>query len=364
MALLIGGDGIMQTFADRLKVQVAPTRSAGFGVWKAPQKTDWKPHSVGRDSSGFDFNFARIPIHAPKRAYDQPVDSKGMQTKKVKELERVPTPVSEELEGAGNEIEGERGGGEGVAETQEMKVASGIGLNFKQKKMEETPGVVAGKKKDKVASGVTLGSLSQPDGGKVDADSFGTETYDADFNNVTHSFAKKVCTISGALDVTCQWGTRRRGRTDVPSGTSPVVTATNWPDIKKDLTPDKNSPYKSPRKEYYSQDLTERHEIYHGADDYGRTKSTGMGLVKASLEKNTVTPKNVDKKLPKMLKDAKAAVVKDVKDYYEGTGTDHDSYAGEIRAYLKGKPHYEALADSVEKHGKTLRIPRQTKRRP
>jgi hypothetical protein len=89
-----------------------------------------------------------------------------------------------------------------------------------------------------------------------------------------------------------------------------------------------------------------------------------MGLVKASLEKNTVTPKNVEKKLPKMLKDAKAAVVDDVSAYYQGTGTNHSSYAGEIRAYKKFKPDYEALADAVEKHGKTLKIPRQTKRRP
>ena len=170
-----------------------------------------------------------------------------------------------------------------------------------------SPGVSGGKK-DKVASGVTLGSLSQPDDGKVDADSFGNQTYDADFNGVSHSFAKKVCTISGTLDVTCRWGAHSRGRKDVPSGSASVVTAESWPDIKKDLTPKKDAPYISPRKEYYSRDLTERHEIFHGKDDFGRTKSTGMGIVKASLEKNTVTPKNVDKKVPKILKEAKDAV--------------------------------------------------------
>jgi hypothetical protein len=349
----------MQTFAEKPKAQVVPARSATSGSWQPPHMAVMKPESTARNSLGFDFSFARISVDAPKRAHDQPEDPKGVRTTMIKDMERVQSPGAEELESAGNEMGGESGLRERHQEGEELKVASGIGLNFKQKKVEG----MSGGKKDKVAAGVTLGSLSQPDGGKVDAGSFGSETYDADFNNVTHNFAKKVCTISGTLDVTCEWGTRRRDRKDVPSGTAPVVNATNWPDIKKDLTPDKDPPYMSPRKEYYSQDLTERHEIFHGTDDYGRTKSTGMGLVKASLEKNTVTPKNVDKKLPKMLKDAKAAVVKDVKDYYEGTGTDHSSYAGEIRAYLKGKPHYEALAAGVEKHGKTLRIPRNTRRR-
>jgi hypothetical protein len=289
-----------------------------------------------------------------------------VQTTKIKERERVQSPAFEEMESTGNEM-GEPGFGEGPKETQEMKVASGIGLNFKQKRMDDLAGSgggVAGGKHDKVASGVTLGSLSQPDDLKIDAGKFGSETYDAEFNGVGHSFAKKVCTISGTLDVTCRWGARSLGRKDVPSGTSAVVTADNWPDIKKDLTPAKDPPYKSPRKEYYSRDLTERHEIFHGTEDFGRTKSTGMGIVKTSLESNTVTPKNADKKIPKILTDTKAAVERDVKDNYEGGGTDHDSYAGEIRAYLKGKPDYEALADDVEKHGKTLRIPRQTKRRP
>jgi hypothetical protein len=253
------------------------------------------------------------------------------------------------------------GPGEELHEAEELKVASNVGLNLKQKKADGVSGF-EGRKKDKVASGVTLGSLSQPDNAKVDPDEFGHETYDAKINGVTRSFAKKVCTISGTLDVTCQWGAHSRDREDVPSPTAPVVTAESWPDIKKDLTPAKDSPFKSPRKKYYSRDLTERHEIFHGKDDFGRTKSTGMGIVKASLEKNTVTPKNVDKKIPKILKDAEAAVEKDVQDYYEGGGTDHDSYAGEIRAYLKGKPDYEALADAVEKHGKTLRIRRNTRR--
>ena len=354
----------MQAFAEKPKVQVVPARSATSGSWKPRHMAEMKPESTARNSLGFDFSFARISVDAPKRAHDQPADPKGVKTTKIKEMERVQSPVAEELESAGDETGGEPGLREEPREGEELKVASGIGLNFKQKKVEGISGGVSGGKNDKVASGVTLGSLSQPDGGKVNAGSFGTETYDADFNGVSHSFAKKICTISGTLDVTCEWGTRRRGRKDVPSGTAPVVTATSWPVIKKDLTPDKDPPYMSPRKEYYSQDLTERHEIFHGTDDFDRTKNTGMGIVKTSLEKNTVTPKNADKKIPKFLKDAKAAVVKDVKDYYEGTGTDHSSYAGEIRAYLKGKPHYEALADDVEKHGKTLRIPRQTKRRP
>ena len=353
----------MQTFVEMSKSQAALARSVKPGLSRV-RLDGATSDSTGKSSPRFDFSFARISVDAPKRAHDQPEDRKGVRKERPKE--EAKSPATEEREGTEHKATvhaGHPGLHEEPEKNEELKVASDIGLEFKQQKTDSVASE-KGEKKDKVASGVTLGSLSQPDGGKVDADSFGTETYDADFNGVTHSFAKKVCTISGTLDVTCEWGARSRGRKDVPSGSSPVVSATNWPDIVKDLTPEKDPPYISPRKEYYSRDLTERHEISHGKDDFDRTKSTGMGLVKTSLEKNTVTPKNVDKKLPKMLKDAKAVVVKDVKDYYEGTGTDHSSYAGEIRAYKKGKPAYEALAADVEKHGKTLRIPRQTKRRP
>ena len=37
----------MQTFADKPKMQVLPARSAVSGLWKVPQKADWKPDSVG-----------------------------------------------------------------------------------------------------------------------------------------------------------------------------------------------------------------------------------------------------------------------------------------------------------------------------
>jgi hypothetical protein len=355
----------MQTFAEKPKVVAVSAKLATPALWGARQRAELKPESVGRNSLGFDFSFARIAVNAPKRAYDQPIDPKGV-TKKIKEEVRVQPAESEEREGVAERTAG-LGGGVGLREEhnegEEVKVASDIGLNLQQKKVDDLSGGVSGGKKDKVASGVTLGSLSQPGNGKVEAGSFGHETYDADFKGVSHSFAKKVCTISGTLDVTCQWGTHSRNRKDVPSGTAPVVTAESWPDIKKDLTPEKDAPYISPRKEYYSKKLTENHEIFHGTDDFDRTTNTGMGLVKTSLEKNTVTPKNADKKIPKFLKDAKAALVSDIENYYEGTGTDHSSYAGEIRAYLKGKPDYEALVDEVEKHGKTLRIRRNTRRR-
>ena len=76
----------MQTFADKPKVQAVSARS---GLWRAPQKTDWKPDSVKSGPLGFDFSFARISVDAPKRAHDQPIDPKGVQTKKIKEEVKV-----------------------------------------------------------------------------------------------------------------------------------------------------------------------------------------------------------------------------------------------------------------------------------
>jgi hypothetical protein len=235
-------------------------------------------------------------------------------------------------------------------------VVADIRLSFSQPRTNRA----RGDKDDPVVSGVSIGSFSQP-GGRV-VSPFGSEFYEPAFTGISHAFAGGKCTITASLDVVCPWGTNpgnraddpSKSRTDEPSATDAVVTKTNWPDIKADLTPAAASPFKSPRTNYYSQTLVERHEKFHGTDDHAWTSASGLGIVKAHLEAGTVAPASASADVTALLNSARTKLISENLKWYKGGGTTHGAYAGEIRAYADGKAAYQTLADGVEKHGMSL----------
>jgi hypothetical protein len=227
-------------------------------------------------------------------------------------------------------------------------VEADIQLRFIQPKSDQ----LGFGKNDPVVSGVSLGSFSQPSGRSVSP--FGAEFYEPAFTGISFAPAGGKYTISGSLEIRCPWGTNAGGRTDVPSATDSVVTKKNWLAIKKDLEPGPSSPFKSPRKKYYSQSLVERHEKYHGTDDYGWSTSSGLGIVKAYLEAGTVAPASAATDVSALVDGARRKLISENLKWYKGSGSTHDAYDGEIRAYGDGKASYQQLADDVRKHGKTL----------
>lgn len=313
----------MWTYAEKYKPAAVRAKSASSGLWKDREKAEGK--SMGKTSPGFAFSLAGIPIDPPMQASDKPTNG------------------------------GERPGEE------RMKVVADIGLSFSQQKRSG----VRGGSKDSVVSRVGIGSFSQPSGGHVDSGDFGTTSYEASFSGESHPFAHGKCTISAKLDVTSEFGTTDLGRTDVPSATDAVVTARSWPKIKSDLTPENDPPFRSPREEYYSEALVERHEKFHGTDEFDWTKRVGLGIVKDSLEAETVTFRKANTEVPGILDAAKDKLYDAREKYYHGHGKDHDHYSGELRAYADGVGAYRKLAKDVEKQGRSLMgTPRQTKRRP
>lgn len=230
-------------------------------------------------------------------------------------------------------------------------VVANIGLTLSQPKTDRPNG----SKLDPVVSGVAVGPLSQPGGRAVSP--FGGEFYEPAFVGTSYAFAAGKCTITSTLNVICPWGTSAGGRTDVPSATSPVVTAAKWPAIKADLAPGAASPFKSPRVTYYSQSLLDRHEKFHGTDDFGWTTGSGIGIVKTFLEAGTVASASAAADVPALVNGARVKLIAENTKWYKGGGASHDAYAGEIRAYADGRPLYQALADAVEAHGRTLAAP-------
>ncbi len=200
-----------------------------------------------------------------------------------------------------------------------------------------------------------MGAFSQPGGRPVSP--FGEESYEPAFTGISYAFAGGKCTISGNLDTICPWGTNNGGDIDVPSATAPVVTADKWQAIHDDLKPGSTSPFKSPRNKYYSQALVERHEKFHGTDDLSWTTSTGIGFVKSTIEAGSVASASAAADVATLVDKARTKLIAENLKFYKGGGADHDSFAGEIRAYADGRPEYQKLADAVEVQGRKLAAP-------
>jgi hypothetical protein len=183
---------------------------------------------------------------------------------------------------------------------------------------------------------------------------FGAESFEPAFSGTTWTLAGGVCKINTILDINCPWGTASGGCTDVPSGTAGMITKANWQDVRDDLTPGTSSPFKSRRSKFYSQGLVERHEKFHGTDDEGWVKSSGLALAQAKAKTATINSPTAGADVARALTTCLSMLRSENLKWYKGGGSAHDSYAGEIRAYADGKAEYDKLAKAVETHGKTL----------
>ncbi len=230
-----------------------------------------------------------------------------------------------------------------------------VTANFNIRFSQPQVAIAGGGKTDPVVSGLTMGTFSQPGGRPVSP--FGEESYEPAFTGISYAFAGGKCTISGTLDTICPWGTNAGGRTDVPSATDAVVTKDNFTQIRADLTPGAASPFKSPRTQFYSQALVERHEKFHGTDDLGWTTGTGLGIVKTQLEAGSVAAATAAADVAHAVDQARVKLIAENLTWYKGGGASHDSFAGEIRAYADGRPQYQALADAVDRQGAILSTP-------
>jgi len=150
--------------------------------------------------------------------------------------------------------------------------------------------------------------------------------------------------VSMRLDVDYRWDTDNQGRKHISSASDPDVTPDTWSQIVYDLTPVKSHPSKSPRREYWCRDLTERHEKYHIADYeyafklYVDDAATLLKKQKASSVKEA-TKKGFD-----MIE----YTITQVRNYM-GRGA---SAPAEVRAYGDGAPVYEERAKAVKDRAK------------
>jgi hypothetical protein len=341
----------MQTFAPGLKpVQTAPTS-------EKPLLTKHPPRQ--HTPSILPLTFSQIPVHSPAKR-DEPESE-------------APAPAAPEAAAKTPETQSGNSGSDPDVITPDEGRTTAPETEADDKADKAVP-VVANirinpnpvaatsqsdnNKTDAAVAALTQGALTQPDGGTLAATEFGKEAFKPTFTGVSHAFAGGNCTITATFNPVCPWTTQSRGRTDVPSATDAVVTKDNWPDIKSDLAPKSTSPFKSPRTNFYSQKLVERHEKFHGTEDEKWVTSSGLGIVKTKIESGTVsdTPA-ATAAVAALLESARVLSISENLKWYKGTGTSHDSFKGEIDAYADGKAEYQKLADDVEVQGKKLATP-------
>lgn len=90
--------------------------------------------------------------------------------------------------------------------------------------------------------------------------------------------------VTGGADVSAKWSVHSRGRIDVPYFAAPAVTATTYPKVASDLKPNMASDGgRPPRREYWAQDLTERHEQFHANERTGKYGRAAFEFAKTWL---------------------------------------------------------------------------------
>jgi hypothetical protein len=153
---------------------------------------------------------------------------------------------------------------------------------------------------------------------------------------------KKAFKVTARANVTITWevqsGLGPSNQVSIGSATDPSITKTNWPDVVKDLTPDKGGV--TPRTKFWCRDLTEQHELHH-AKELKAFLPAAVKTVNTWLNAQTVKDVN---EVNTQLTYVPSRV-------YEAL-TDKYMPGSEERAYRALGPSFKARADAIRKRGK------------
>lgn len=192
-----------------------------------------------------------------------------------------------------------------------------------------------------------------PGGVTLDPDDFGVTVSTRAWRNIDISssigtiFNSGVYTVTGDFEYTVRWDVRTptgpHSQVDIASDTDPDIKACNYQYVSKDITPNMGDlGGRPPRDDYYSADLTARHERFH-ADERSRFGRDGATAAQAWLNTRTATSADQVRNtlLPQALDEGGRAV-----------NTRMAAPPGkEQRAYGDGAPVYLARARSIKTKG-------------
>jgi hypothetical protein len=200
-----------------------------------------------------------------------------------------------------------------------------------------------------VRSKVTKGGVKQMQG-------FGREEVTATLDSITWTADDDVVKIQARLLVDCHWDVNSQGRTHISGPNDPTVTGVNWDEVIADLTPDSTG--QPPRKKFWAQDLTERHEQFHAQDDINKAnefisqKNTALGSKNIDVPWLWISDddeKKINFRVNLLLKDVAAEANTTLQEHYQS--------GGEGRAYADGKAAYEQRVAEIKKRGQAEEWP-------
>jgi hypothetical protein len=207
---------------------------------------------------------------------------------------------------------------------------------------EEGPGRVSISVTDAIEPALTYASAIAHGNPKLGAGEFGLTSWSANVLNpsATANTATKTFAVTADVDCPVVWEVHSRGKTNLPTATSPALHAGNWRTAVSDLTPDlSDDGGRPPRTMFWARDLTERHELYH-ARDFQRYGKPAFDLARTWLGKQTATTADEAVQLTRKVANQMA-------------GTMRATYLprAENRAYGDGAPEYVSRAHDIQVNG-------------
>ena len=163
---------------------------------------------------------------------------------------------------------------------------------------------------------------------------------DVRVTGITITLTSGVYQVRGSIENRIKWGVQSLGRTNIIGNTDTDITAANYNTVSSDLTPNMSSSGgRPPRTQFYSQDLTERHERYH-ADDVRRqgpgAATSAVSWISSQTATDVAGVQALVNQIPNRV----------VRTLVAGMGE-----PAEVRAYGDGAPSYRTRANSIKIRG-------------
>ena len=212
--------------------------------------------------------------------------------------------------------------------------------------VEEGPGKIVEEESDSV-DGKSVAYKATIDEGEVGltTSQAGRCGWMCEMKNVGVTSGEGAYTVTATAQCTIRWQVHAAGgllptRTNVESETDAAITKDNYTQVASDLMPRKTKPRRSPRAQFWSRDLTIKHEKFHAderANNYGKE---AFKFAQTWLNTQTATSEEQAKehadKVPSKMSESFSASYKP---------------RCEHRAYDDGAPLYEARAKKIKGRG-------------
>jgi hypothetical protein len=163
---------------------------------------------------------------------------------------------------------------------------------------------------------------------------------DVRVTGITITLTAHVYQVRGTIENRIKWGVQSLGRTDIAGDTDADITAANYATVSSDLTPNMSSSGgRPPRTQFWADDLTQRHELFHANDVRGQGPGAATAAVSWVSSQTATDVAGVQ------------ALVDQIPNRVVRTIVAGMGEPAEVRAYGDGAGSYRARATSIKTKG-------------